>query len=175
MDWSIIPEVDSDGKPHRVTKYDALAAGAFWGICGTVWAVGMILNLCWAGVIGAVVIPPRFEAPALAMVVVAFLTEFVVYYRCFRDFGANPNVETQRALAIFFIASIAILLAFPLVHVLVFSPLLAATKNGAYVPGMVDLSVALGVVPALPVTYALYRLMHLDLDRLAREGYRRWS
>jgi len=101
--------------------------------------------------------------------VLALVAGIVVYVRCYRGFGKAPNVATRTALARFFTGTLLVFAAFPCIEAFVVSPGLD-TKHAT---GLDEIALGLALVPACAVGYALYRLMHLDLAKLASEGYHR--
>lgn len=168
VDTSLLGTLDADGEPEPVTTSAVLAAAPLWGILGSLWCVGTMLNYCWYGALGSIVLPQSFQLPVALTAIFALTAAFVAYVRCYRAFGNAPNVATRNALARFFTGTLLAFAAFPCLQTFVLSP----RSRTSHVLGLDEIALGLALVPACAVGYALYRLMHLDLARLASEGYR---
>jgi hypothetical protein len=169
VDTSLLGTLDADGEPQPVTSSAVLAAAPLWGILGSLWCVGTMLNYCWYGALGFIVLPQAFQRPVALTAVVALVAAFIAYVRCYRAFGNAPNVTTRNALARFFAGTLLAFAAFPCVQAFLVSP----RSGTSHTLGLDEIALGLALVPACAVGYALYRIMHLDLAQLASEGYRR--
>jgi hypothetical protein len=167
--------------PHEVERgLAALATPAepipitLWGVLGSLWFVGVLLNGCWLGALSATVLPATLLVPVAVAGVLTVAAAFVVYYRCYRKYGKTPTLAARNALARFYAFTLAVFAAFPCVQALLVSPRLEASPGGAQsAAGLDEIALLLALVPACAVAYALYRLMRTGREPIDASRYRR--